>query len=408
MKLPILALSVPLGIMLSPESLVRLGNLAGGGSFSHLLLALAALVAALGAGLILHPGLSSRGEGATLLLSRELGSVPAATLLLSSRISVTLLAATAVLVTAGYAFNEIFLYWFPNFGFAFLLLFLVLAANLAGERWALRLQVLAALLALSCLCILLFLGVLAEGAPLEAQSPINPSPHLALGAVLLFLGYDLVSPAENGPSRGAVLVLLGLVLLLFSCWAGISAHFVAWSSLADSTIPHILAAKRMLGQPGRYLIGTVVICGAVAMVNGLFIATTRTWLALSAQQLVPRFFQGRNQGRFYCLLSALVIGVLMMSGLAGEEELELYLRGALLLWLLKLGAHSLAASRHLRGSHAGVFASGMVVSCLFFGIVFGLLFTDPNRVQLTGFILLTLAGTAGFSWSWQQVVKRYL
>lgn len=58
----------------------------------------------------------------------------AAAMALTGRIPVFLFASTAMLVSAGFAFNEIFVYWFPNFLFASLLLALICGLHLFHEK----------------------------------------------------------------------------------------------------------------------------------------------------------------------------------------------------------------------------------------------------------------------------------
>jgi hypothetical protein len=48
----------------------------------------------------------------------------------------TICAATGILATAGYVCNEMFLYWFPNLGFSFCLLGLLLVINRIGHRFS--------------------------------------------------------------------------------------------------------------------------------------------------------------------------------------------------------------------------------------------------------------------------------
>src|SRR5210317_168693 len=123
MKLFLYSIAIPIGVMLSPETLVLLGNSAGyNGTLFFLSVAIAAAVSCMCAYSIIYLGRQTEEGNELFLLAKVLGRFPAAALVISARLSVTLLVATSVLVTAGFAFNEIFVYWFPNFGFAFLLL----------------------------------------------------------------------------------------------------------------------------------------------------------------------------------------------------------------------------------------------------------------------------------------------
>ncbi|NIN66172.1 MAG: hypothetical protein GTO63_16055, partial [Anaerolineae bacterium] len=66
---------------------------------------------------------------------------PAIAIPLCARVAFTICAATGILVVAGYVFNEVFVYWFPNLGFSFLLLGFLLVLNLLGRTISLVAQV---------------------------------------------------------------------------------------------------------------------------------------------------------------------------------------------------------------------------------------------------------------------------
>lgn len=74
-----------------------------------------------------------RPPGRDRFMQKNLGNWAALLLPLSSRLSLTLVAATGLVATAGFVFNEVFVYWFPNFLFAYLLLGLILIVNLLGR-----------------------------------------------------------------------------------------------------------------------------------------------------------------------------------------------------------------------------------------------------------------------------------
>lgn len=368
MKVILYAIAIPIGVMLSPETLVLLGNSAGyNGGLFYLTVALAAAVSILSAYSIFHPGhgLPERNEAA--LLAEVVGRLPAAALVLSARLGVTLLAATSVLVTAGFAFNEIFLYWFPNFGFAFLLLGLIMVCNLVHASWAATFQLLLVACALSSFTVLLSTGLFSSPAvALAAHGDQFPSLAAASAAVLLFLGFDLImeSRLKNKmlPAVGAICV----TLVLFLLWGAISRQFVSAASLVESTVPHLKAAREIMGQNGRLLMGVVVICGAAAAVNGLFLYMGHTARNLAALDLLPTFKKEYTLARLTTVLMSAAIGFFMMSGLAGDENLSIYYRGALLLWLVLLTVRCFAVAQvhSSEGKAAISLAAGIILGLL--------------------------------------------
>jgi len=271
------------------------------------------------------------------LLAKVLGRFPAAALVISARLSVTLLVATSVLVTAGFAFNEIFVYWFPNFGFAFLLLGFILVCNIIDKSWAANFQ----LLLISCI-LLSFSVLLIEGLFSSASSNISTqageltSLAVASGALLLFLGFDLIINSQAKNKLISALAAICTIFMLFILWGAISRAYVPSASLIESSLPHLKAARAIMGQNGRLLMGVVVICGATAAVNGLFLYMGQTAYDLAEQEIIPRFKGEKTLHRLAVILLSLTIGILMMSGLAGEDKLTIYYRGALVLWLVLL------------------------------------------------------------------------
>ncbi len=270
-------------------------------------------------------------------LAKVIGRFPAAALVVSARLSVTLLVATSVLVTAGFAFNEIFLYWFPNFGFAFLLLGFILVFNIIDKSWAAYFQLLLITCTLLSFSVLLFVGLFSSpAANINTQARELTSLAAASGALLLFLGFDLIVNSQVKNKIIPAVAAVCTIFTLFILWGAVSRAYVPSSSLIESSLPHLKAARAIMGQNGRLLMGVVVICGATAAVNGLFLYMGQTAGDLAEHEFIPRFKGKKTLHRLATILLSLTIGILLMSGLAGEDRLALYYRGALVLWLVLL------------------------------------------------------------------------
>ena len=338
MKLFLYSIAIPLGVMLSPETLVLLGNSAGyNGMIFFLSVATAALLSCMCAYCLFYPGRQAEKGNEVSILAGGIGRFPAAALVLSARLSVTLLAATSVLVTAGFAFNEIFVYWFPNFGFAFLLLGFILVCNVIDTSWATRFQLLLITCTLLSFAVLLFAGLFSSPpADSTIQAGELTSLAAASAALLLFLGFDLIINSRGQNKLLPAVAAICTVCTLFILWGALSRVYVPSTSLIESTLPHLKAARAIMGQDGRLLMGVVVICGATAAVNGLFLYMGATVENLAGQEVIPRFRGKQTLHRLVSILMAVTIGILMMSGLAGEDELSIYYRGALVLWLVLL------------------------------------------------------------------------
>ena len=407
MKLFLISISIPIGVMLSPETLILLGNNAGyNGYFFFLTVAASALVSCLCAFSIFST--TGRMEEANELsvLTTLIGRFPGAALVLSARLSITLLAATSVLVIAGFAFNEIFLYWFPNFGFAFLLLGLILICDLMRRSWALTLQLLLVACALLSFTVLLVNGLLSVPATDITNQGTEPrSLAAATGAVLLFLGFDLIINSEQKNKLIQAVAAISSIFLLFMLWGVVTRMYVPAASLTETTLPHLKAARAVMGQDGRLLMGIVVICGATAAVNGLFLYMGQTVRYLAGQELLPSL-NGDILRRLTSIAMAVTIGVFMMTGLAGDENLTVYYRGALLIWLVLLSVRCFAVAR--RSSVSTIFSIvALAVGCTMAIASIILCYTAEYSGELIVFCLLAYSGGLFLVMVWPALIRLF-
>ena len=185
----------------------------------------------------------------------------------------------------------------------------------------------------------------------------------ASGALLLFLGFDLIINSREQNKLLPALAAVCTVCTLFILWGALSRAYVPSTSLIESTLPHLKVARAILGQDGRLLMGVVVICGATAAVNGLFLYMGMTVDNLAGQEVLPRFRGEQTLHRLASILMAVTIGILMMSGLAGEDELSLYYRGALVLWLVLLTFRCFS-SAYLASPHKRFSAVALTTGCI--------------------------------------------
>lgn len=334
-------LALATGMMLSPDSLSLLGNNMGSMGIYFLIVVLSVMVVHLltalsyGEMFTLFPEAGSEAK----LIKEAFGSLPAVALPLCSRVVFTVSAATGTLATAGYAFNEVFIYWFPNLGFSFILLAFLLGINLMARGVSGWFQVLFVVIALLPLIILSVTG-LKGGEPMRAltnEIPTSALPIAASTGLLLFIGYDLALFGKESANTVFKAMIAGICLvgILFCLWGFISVKHVSPERLSDTTIPHVLSARAILGQKGRILMGLVVIAGTCATVNALFIALSRMITGMASQNFLPSFLGKR---RVPPLILAGGAGVMMALGMAGEPVLEVYMRAGLCFWLLNYAA----------------------------------------------------------------------
>lgn len=330
-----IASSMYLGWILSPEALVLASNYAGIGGITAIL--------ALMVGLLL----SSLGVTLTKRQQKEMKSSPSILFIQTSKdlattASLTIFLSTGMLVTAGFTFNETFLYWFPNFGFSAIVLAIILIIHLIGDKAVqLSQKVFISFSVLSLLTIIIA-GLLPhselsqKSVQITIFSPTSTETiSLLTGALLFYLG--LFQPHNRQLNSRQTVYILAFGALLLILWQIVALKHVPQDKLAESTIPYILVGREILGQTGRILIGIAIISGTCAATNYFMSLATR---AGSALVIELSSFSKRGERiikRILSLVVAAIIGICMASGLAGEPHLELYIYGALLLWLLSSG-----------------------------------------------------------------------
>jgi amino acid transporter len=347
MMISIPLIAIAMGLLLSPGSLTILGNNMGIAGAFFLVVMLTGLVVYLFTALAYGEILSAcpGPDGETRFIKESLGSLPAIVLPLCSRVLFTICAATGILAGAGYAFNEIFILWFPNLGFSFCLLGFLLLINALGPRVSSRAQIFFAAMAFLGLLLLSIVGLLHLGKAPPTIEASNPHPlHMSrviLFGLVLFVGFDLAifTKVTNGPHSMKLIrsMILGIVLaaIILALWGLVSFKYVSPSKLADTTIPHMLAARQIMGQNGRFIMGLVVLAGSSAAVNALLMAVSRMISGMAKQGLLPAFLSLRPK-RVPIALILLVLGVavMMATGMAGKPEIETYMKAAIWFWLL--------------------------------------------------------------------------
>ena len=339
--------------MLSPDALIMLGNSVGrGGMMFFAPFAIGLIFSALAIYLTNHPVLATSTGNSFTHLATETGLLPAIILTLASRLCLVLLLPTGMLVTAGFTFNETFIYWFPNFAFSFLLLGIILTLHLAGDSIALAAQPFFIGLTICCLLLLCLVGLFnPQELPPNQITPVNEFslPILPVfTALILFLGYDRQESSPSFDKRSLYIWTIIAGFMLLACWGFVSLKHVPQTTLADSTIPYIISAREVLGQPGRIIMGVAIISGTCGLVNGLFLRAGR-----SLQQMVDHVFHpsvgsSALRQRIFPVLFSLFIGIFWKAGLAGSENLDIYIYGSLLFWLLMIGMQCFAATRKLQ------------------------------------------------------------
>jgi hypothetical protein len=378
------------GWLLSPESLVIAGNSAGQMGWLTLpVLAAVALLFGLSGKLLHHPLLPTHTGRELLLLQSLTGTIPAAGLTLASSIPLVVLAATALLVTSGYTFNEVFLYWFPNFGFSFLLLTLLTTLQFFPEKILFKAQICFVVLAAAGLLILSLSGTAGTEKPVTQilQQPSGFSSASSATLLLLFAGSTL-----TGDRQRPFLIPI-TAFILFFLWILVSLSYVNPERLASSTVPYMTAARKIMGEPGRQIMGGVVISGTCAAITGLLLMSRRMLGNIVHTKNGTLLLSAKKQRWLFPPLIALSTGILMATGLAGDELLEVLLRGALILWLLYYTLLCLSALFRVKEKTQKIPVVYTLTTLILMAALCTLIISNPHRTEMLTFIL-TILGTS--------------
>lgn len=416
-----LFISFSLGLILSPENLITLGTAVGtAGPFFLLFITSAAVIflftaVSYGKAHSLHTGPASEVR----LIKEGLGTLPAMVLPLCSRLVVVIFLGTSVLGIAGYVFNEIFVRWFPNLGFSFCLLGLLLIINLWNQRVSEILQIIVISVAVLGLLILSLVGFagFSNGTHTGVTTNLPPfsSVRVAFLGLLLFIGIDLSGLAKQGnnihPVHRSLSMTIAVVVagLIFILWGFVSLHYVSPERLSDTTVPHLITARIVWGTTGRFVMGLVVLAGAFSAVNALLLGVSQLINGMAQEGLLPSFLAGKNNRAALPLtLLAVLIGAMLASGMAGDSLLDVYVRTGLLLWLLNYAAIHLAVlivNKHALNRTTTFYIPGYpfltIISCIvMFCGFFVLLYSDKHSALLFKYTLVILCTSSFLSFFW--------
>jgi L-asparagine transporter-like permease len=293
-------------------------------------------------------------------IQKVLGPRRATILLICGKLPFAVCTSAGLVVSAGFVFNEVFVYWFPNFAFAYLFLAIILFLNLFARKTALILQILALAGACSGMVFLSGAGLFSQSEVTSLSKTLADVDYRYLAAVVVVLvGFDMGlyadGPSQNGFShvaRSLVIALIGsgVVLLI---WGLSAMAVVPPAKLESSTIPYMTMARKAFGQSGRYIMGMVVISGVFAAVNAIIYSVSTMTAQLAVAENKPeRLVSLLDTRRVVLLFTAGASAMLMAMGYAGEPILETWIRASLVLWLAYYITVNIAAYRVVGHVHA--------------------------------------------------------
>jgi amino acid transporter len=399
------SLTLAAGLMFTPDMLTLFGNSLGTIGWIFLLMTPVALVVHL-ATVHSFQLLDSPAGSHLVGFQKYLGRRRAAVIALSGKLPFSVCASAALAVTAGFVFNEVFVYWFPNFAFAFLLLGATAAVNLISRTAAQAIQVIA--ISTVCIGLIVLCGASLSHLPGEIGThefkfDFNYR-HLAAAFVVL-IGYDLglyvYGNDRNGSRRSGAMVaaVVGGALIL-ALWGLAAMTVVSPEKLESSTVPYMTAARKALGQPGRYIMGTVAIAAVFGAINSMMHS-----VSMMASQLASNFINNQSYYNRLLIRPATVLLIagasasLMALGFAGEPHLETWLRASIILWMIYYMFVNITAIRAMHQSSRPT-PPGKVSATMLLKIfsvagmalaATGMILIEPEPFQLLMFAIIVVA-----------------
>jgi len=395
-----------IGIMISSDMLVILGNFFGKTGYAGFFLIIVsaiiylALLSQYKQLFIPFPVQSSDIE----ILKTVIGTLPAFFPFFVKIIAIIFLS-TGLLVSSGFVFNEVFLYWFPNFGFAFVLLGLLLGLQFLPDKVVSYLQIGFAGIPIAGLLILIIAGFIQADQlihynPEDIEYSINGTRlNTYFLPLLFFIGVDLGFTIWNKSDQkhpGKYNILFAAVIfmcIVFILWGYVSLKYVPAEKLIQTSIPHMIVAKNILGNPGRFIMGIIIISGSLAAIHALFTIISRQSSLLLNTNMLPKSIL---RPKIIIFSLAFIVAGMMASGMAGEEELETFILASLILWLMSYAmislSHIIILTRSIQ-RHKTALPKTISIMCL---LVLGISILILTSLDDKPILILKFLGTAVF------------
>jgi hypothetical protein len=330
------------------------------------------------------------------------------TLQLASLVPFCIGASTLILAMAGYALNEIFLYWFPNLLFSICFLVLIVAVNFIIPSVSKSLQKLSVVIFIGSMMLLLIMGFFNREAPAFVNQNVQQMPHVDWrSAVLIFwlfmaaelaVYHDTVQQNRRAQtfSLMAAFIAAGAIFLL---WGQISLHFVPSERLADSTVPHSIAARAISGENGRKIMGVAILSGSFASVNTLLAGVSAVIPSMvKSRQIFPLLNRKILGGNAAMMIFSIGILCMLLTGMAGKDITGTLTRSGFYIWLISHAVFNVFAIRKLLRSdgqeNKSLMLPGFIAATVYAAGAVVLIATEPDLpiaiAFIAGFILLSI------------------
>jgi hypothetical protein len=342
------------------------------------------------------------------LICQSLGGVTGFIFPFLAKALLTVCMGVGLLATAGYAFNELFVRWFPNMGFTLLILGILLLISLAGPRLVRVCQLVFSGATILGMLVLSAIGLASyvDSSHTSGGFSFFQIEEMAwvLSCFVLLMGFEMAKVHDLGMlqesfsiKRMTVTGLISGFIVLF-LWGVVTLTAVSPERISETYIPHLITARAISGLYGRKIMGLIIIFGSLAAVNALL-----HYVSGIAGEVLSKELTFRIDKKRYTALSVIflvfIIAGLLISGMAGEPEFENYIKGGIYLWLLNYGVVHFALYRMSRIPGERETRSlplmpyfSLVYSLFIYVLYFGLVLTDHEAVSILRFTGTMMGG----------------
>jgi amino acid transporter len=398
-----------MGFMISPLSLVVLGNSAGMMGHWYLWTIPIVAIVNLWTAYCYARFPDESGSEAQKIHAKIDSKWVLTALQLASLVPFCIGVSTLILAMAGYALNEIFLYWFPNLLFSICFLILIVAVNFVNPSASGRLQIISVVIFMGSMMLLLIMGFFNWSEPVFENQSLQHVHHMDWRSLLLIFWLfmaaelavynDLVHQKQKSHILSHLMAAFVAAVAIFLLWGHISLHFVSSERLADSTVPHSIAARAISGENGRKIMGVAILAGSFASVNTLLAGVSAVIPSMvRSRQIFPVLNRKILGGNAPMMILSVGILCMLLTGMAGKDITVTVTRSAFYIWLISHAFFNVLAIRKLLHSNGKknkrltlpgyfavmVYAVGAVV----------LIATDPDMTMalffIVGFIVISI------------------
>ena len=249
----------------------------------------------------------------------------------------------------GNTFSEMFGDNVPAWVFTTILVVILAITNLNGVDVFIKVQDFVAYALIGSLVVMGVLGTFGIGTgevvtqPAVVASDFNSVTGLCGLAFFLFVGGEYVIPLTKNCKNAKRDIPLGMILSMIIILAMQTLmvigfdHYTEWGELAESSTPHILFGRMLLGPTGRYWMLIITLLAAVSSVNTIMSSLSYILMGMSKIQLLPAFFQKTNKkGAPFIgiLIEATIFLFFNITGLSTTDSISYMISVLAILWLI--------------------------------------------------------------------------